>query len=88
MGLDVRLVVRPLGDGTLGYWTFGDWTLSHWPVTLDIRILWAGLLVRHLLLLLIRRARLRGSEQQDRLRSRNLPSPVALSQEPVRCSRP
>jgi hypothetical protein len=56
VSLDVRLIVRPLGNGALGYWTLGDWTFSHWPVTLDLGVRGAGLLVRHLLLLLVRRA--------------------------------
>jgi hypothetical protein len=57
VSLDVRLVVRPLGDRALGYRALGDWTFRHWPMTLDVRVLWASLLVRHLLLLLDWRAR-------------------------------
>lgn len=85
VGLDVRLVIRHLGDGTLGYRALGDWTFGDWAVGLDIR---SSLLVRHLVLLLGWRAHLRGSDEQDRACARNLPSPVALSQEAVRCSRP
>jgi len=48
VSLDVRLVVLvPLCDGTLGYRTLGNGAFRHWPVTLDVRVLWAALLVCH-----------------------------------------
>ena len=87
VGLDVRLVVRRLGDGAFGYWAFGDRAFGDWAVSLDL-VVRADLLVRHLVLLLVRRAHLRGSDQQDRARARNLPSPASLPQDRVRCSRP
>jgi hypothetical protein len=56
VGLDVRLVIRRLGGGTLAERSLADWTLAYWPVGLDLVVLGADL-VGHPVLLLFGRSR-------------------------------
>jgi hypothetical protein len=54
VSLDVRLVVgRHLTAGSLTAGSLTAWALAAWPVTLDLGLLWALLLVGHSELLLV-----------------------------------
>ncbi len=90
MGLNVRLVVRRLDlwlrtERTRSERTRSERTRSQWAVSLDL-VLWACRLCPTFVLLLFGRSRA-DSDQLDRVRGRNLPSPTSILQQRVRCSR-